>query len=498
MLFKSNEKIEKYYLRVAGTAKFLKKDVTEKDNFYIFKTNLDSPGNNIKNDYAVEFAQKGTTAISRNDLQAVNEKIIDWRSGKINYANIRRINRQKKFEIVKKQKRMLQEEQFLRDEEGCLKDIFLIKEKIWKNKVEITLFEIDRKKFTSGSCKDGLQKIPYLENKYVFDFNNGKFSYKKESSDILEVLFPEEIEKDVVNVRNGWAGRELTDVCSAKGMVFMKAICQYPYEPNFSLIKAQCSESGLDLGDRCNPNGFNEFCSRYKIQNCKTLRKLYTENPAMLIYFYSVLKCGFKDVNIIFKMIKSEQFQLLFENTNTSFLFFMKYALKYRSEKSVWNLFLNIKSYQEANDIMHMFLEYSEYLPSEIKNRLVYEGFTKYNHDVLAKNITHLNEKKIEFKYTMSQLELEDEVMGYKFKLPENTQKLKELGDEMNNCVAGYRGRILAQSSTIVYAEKDSKKRICIEIRNNHVIQSFAPGNHLLAGIEKKVLNQWKEKKNLV
>lgn len=498
--YTSDIKIEKFYLRIAGTSNFKKIPATENSEFYIYKTSLDSlHKSRIADDMAVEFVKKEASDFKKERLQiAPGERIVDWKTGRIKVFREKSRTRLEINEYRKNQNRRLQESRFLHDGEGGLKDIFLMKEKIHKNKFEITLFEIDRSKLCYETCREGAQKIPYLKNKYEFNFDNGDFKCIKESKDILTVKFPEELKKDFLDFRNSWAGRKLSTVCSAKGVKFLKSLCEYPYEPNFSVLKELCQDEGINLGDRCNPNGFKEFCEINEIQNCKTLRKLYVENPVTLLYYFDLQKCGFKDLNIIFNMISSESFKDFYKYENTALIFFMKQALKHRSEKAVWNLFRNIKFHQYARDILRMLLDYWDYISEEIKSKILYEGFTKYNHDILSKAVTRVKDTNIEFKYTKEQMALEDDVMGYKFRLPENSENLKALGDEMNNCVAGYRGRILSKASTIVYAEKDSKKRICIEIINNHIVQSYAPGNQILVGNEKKIMKQWARKKKLI
>lgn len=147
-----------------------------------------------------------------------------------------------------------------------------------------------------------------------------------------------------------------------------------------------------------------------------------------------------------------------------------------------------------VEDCINMFQSYYEKLTPEFKNSMFREGFTEYNHNVLARISYSTRYEKVVFKYTDEQYALEDEIDGYKFLLAEDSDRLLEIGEKMHNCVASYKNKILSKRCTIVYAIKDGVYSVCIELINGRVVQELCARNKRPDIKTRALLLKWHEK----
>ena len=118
-------------------------------------------------------------------------------------------------------------------------------------------------------------------------------------------------------------------------------------------------------------------------------------------------------------------------------------------------------------------------------------------------------EKKDQFEnqkiiYSQEEEKLKWEKNGYKFCLPEDTDRLVDIGYKMNICVGHlYREKAATKKCTIVYAIKENEYELCIEIQkkdNQHfkLIQKSAFSNHSPKGELLKTFNEWCLQKGVV
>lgn len=491
--------IERYFIRSFGSSQFVETQLNEFSYFNIIK-NYFRKNELIPeiSENSIEFCQiskfKRNVNLYCKDYSP--QKKIQWRTGKTVY-NHKIYHQTVKLNFVKNVRAIMN---FQKDDNGASKDIFLIKETadFEQFKLEIDIFTIDRKKLSFRKKYPHDIQIPYKKSTYSFDLYNGKFSQRKDIILPFIVDIPSKIKNDFFKMRDMWAGKELSLNSNETGIYQLKSFTEYPYEPNFSQIKLNCTWSGIITADRNNPNAFRDFCSMNNIQNTKTLRKLFMEDPVSLVHFKELIDCGFKNLDIIFAIIKSRKFKLIYGKNNDPFLFFMKYCLKHRDEKAVWNLFLQKDYDAKTIDILEQFLLYFNDISEIIKHRLIYEGFSDYTYTILKKCIANKDTENYVFTYSKKQENLEDKIDGYDFKLPKDYKDLYQLGEDMDNCVATYQNKIASNISTIVYAEKKGKKCMCIEIRNDSVIQKFAPMNQPLKKNEFSILEKWVQNHNLM
>ena len=149
-------------------------------------------------------------------------------------------------------------------------------------------------------------------------------------------------------------------------------------------------------------------------------------------------------------------------------------------------------------------------LSEAIIKKIGREGLTTYNHDMVMRTYRQAHpEEKEQFKnqpivYSQAEENLKWEKNGYKFCLPEDTDRLVDIGYKMNICVGHlYRDKAASKECTIVYAIKGDEYELCIEIQkkdNQHfkLIQKSAFSNRSPKGELLKTFNEWCLQKGVV
>jgi len=163
-------------------------------------------------------------------------------------------------------------------------------------------------------------------------------------------------------------------------------------------------------------------------------------------------------------------------------------------------------------DALTYFIDsYNENLltPAIIK-KIGKEGFTRYNHDLLLRiyRDAHPDSEKCYENQVIEYDEKEQELCwqnsGFEFCLPEDTNRLVEIGSKMNICVGHlYRDKAAKKQCTIVYAKKDDIYELCIEVQQTKsnrfkLIQKSAFSNHAPQGKTLEVFKQWCRVKGVI
>ena len=210
---------------------------------------------------------------------------------------------------------------------------------------------------------------------------------------------------------------------------------------------------------------------------------------------------GFRDINLYNRVIESEENREEIRYLDRKALvFFSQYSIKKRGELATMNTLL--RKSEEADpymkdDALCMFRSYFRHIPKELRMDILEDGFTRFNHDALAKISYSAENRNITFKYTGEQKNLEDDIDGYSFRLPKTNLQMCEIGTALHNCVASYAESVDEKECTIVYAAKDGEYKICIEVRGKEVCQERIDRNDHPAGEEKQVLAKWHERHGL-
>lgn len=94
-------------------------------------------------------------------------------------------------------------------------------------------------------------------------------------------------------------------------------------------------------------------------------------------------------------------------------------------------------------------------------------------------------------RYSARMLSLQTSHDGINFVLPKYTGELEDAGQELHNCVASYKHRLMAGSTTIVFMKREDKLVGCIETHDGYVQQAYGPCNKRLEGIADEAFNMW-------
>lgn len=248
---------------------------------------------------------------------------------------------------------------------------------------------------------------------------------------------------------------------------------------------------------------FNRFCRRHKIQNTKTLRKIFQERPGVLITFLRLKDAGFRDINLYNRVLESLENSRVIDGVEPkSLAFFCRCSIKKRGQKAAMNsIFRSVENYRDdinnLYDGLKMFEKYFKRIPATLKNEIMADGFTDFNHNALATLAYQYENKNVVFSYSGEQKALEDELGGYSFRLPDNSYQLCQIGNALHNCVASYSDSVKNKECTIVYATKDGECKICIEVRGNKVFQERVDRNKAPDREQRVLLAKWRGRHRL-
>lgn len=284
----------------------------------------------------------------------------------------------------------------------------------------------------------------------------------------------------------------------------MYVLTMLPCEPNLYavLMNRELHELKFSFSyNRSDTNVLRRFLKKAHIKDHRVLRKVYAEHPTALLLCMRLHDSGFRDINLYNRVIESEENR---EETRyldrKALVFFSKYSIKKRGEIATMNTLLrkseDVDPYMK-DDALCMFQKYFRYVPEELRKDILEDGFTRFNHDALAKISYRAKNRNKTFKYTVEQKKLEDDIDGYSFRLPQTSWQMGEIGTALHNCVASYAESVEEKECTIVYATKDGEYKICIEVQENKVLQELIDRNDSPTAEEKAVLKKWHERHGL-
>jgi len=197
----------------------------------------------------------------------------------------------------------------------------------------------------------------------------------------------------------------------------------------------------------------------------------------------------------------------LFQNIN----FLFKYYDEMTCAKLTAELLKSDQTDLSAKDAFYYMekLVQENNLSEQIIKKIGREGFTQYNHDMLMRVFRQSHpEQKEQFEnlpiaYSPEEKQLEWENDGYKFCLPEDTNRLVDIGYRMNICVGHlYREKAAQKQCDIVYAIKNDEYELCVELRKTsdnrfEVVQRSAFSNREPKGRLLAAFNSWRMAKNV-
>lgn len=290
------------------------------------------------------------------------------------------------------------------------------------------------------------------------------------------------------------------------------------------------SSAKLEEKLRKNPSAVSEFIKLCGIPYTTRTNKIFLQGHRIFLEYLGIWYAGFRDETVIDRILASDEHRLFAstikdvvsfgsklndsENSGLQFidephLFYdISYLFRIFDTKTAGKLTISLINKKESYNtpdaldyLINLFIE--RLLPDNVIRKIGKEGFTEYNHDLLMRMYRDAHPKQHEsfenqeISYTQEEKELNWENSGYTFCLPEDTNRLLDIGSKMNICVGHlYRDKAANKQCTIVYAKKADDYELCIELHkasNNRfrLIQKSAFSNHAPQGKLLEVFNQW-------
>lgn len=303
---------------------------------------------------------------------------------------------------------------------------------------------------------------------------------------------------------NVFAGKEIrVNKGYYRGIPLLEALAHCPYEANMHAVLAVETQTGTAWLDPAGSDVYNEWCRHYHFKSFPALRKEFETRPGVLREFQRLRDWGFRDVNVMMDAIKRYPLGGLSDHCKL----FVEQSLKKRPERATMRAIFKdprLDAYKR-NDLARMFSSYYEELAPQDREGVLRHGFTKYNHDLLAKVISRLHNPNRTFVYAKEELALEEEGgrglaagEGYEFRLPKDSYTLSDVGAALHNCVASYRDRVLRKNCLIVYALWRGRYALCIEVVDGRVVQAVADHDSRPTGLARSALQGWAKRHHLI
>ena len=239
----------------------------------------------------------------------------------------------------------------------------------------------------------------------------------------------------------------------------------------------------------------------------KSIRKMIAKDPTDYYVYKTLRKVGFrntdqirmimKDTDMIDKIsvlsIKEDDY-VKYGDRKHAFVFIKDMIARF-GEKKAARIVKSTLEYGENFCIFSDAIEmYSEIAP---ENRVLKGKNITEIHDALLLEYRKMNKEKMNgenmrFSYTQDEKDLEGIVNNTAFFLPEDRSELFDAADHLHNCVSAYYSSIMSKSSTIVLMKKGKKLVGCIEVRENKVVQAYAPCNLIFPEEDHNTFEEWR------
>ena len=241
-----------------------------------------------------------------------------------------------------------------------------------------------------------------------------------------------------------------------------------------------------------------KFFAKAHIKDYPFLRKSYNNRPQALLTYMRMAESGIKDINLFNRVLGSKDNCKSIDSGNLhDLVFFMRYAVGKRGQLPALNLLLRKDNYS-MRDAMNMFHRCFRKVPETLRRDILKDGFTEFNHDALSEISYKCQHKNRKFKWTGLQKLLEDKIDGYEFRLPKDSNQLCEIGAALHNCVASYSDKVIKQECIIIYAVRNGKYELCIEVVGKEVLQELTNRNDKPNKEQQDALDKWHERHHLV
>lgn len=283
-------------------------------------------------------------------------------------------------------------------------------------------------------------------------------------------------------------------------------------EPNcINIFLTFCGIEKHAFYNRLLIKGYNTFAEYYWIQICGfTQEKIINE---IIDYDKHLI---FAQEFFIFGTIglkKDKSFQIFskseFDGNEQSIYFCSHTLINLFGEPKAFRMLKDIISFHDNRysryfftgfDTLKIFLKLlkNKKISDSLFKKISNDGFGYYNYKIIQKIILEDNSNN-KINYSESEYKLEWDFEEYKFRLPKDTKKLIEIGNEMNNCLSSYALSTILKETIIVYVLKGHEYEICIELKKenngNFVIkQECCKNNKAPIGKDLEILIEWESR----
>ena len=271
----------------------------------------------------------------------------------------------------------------------------------------------------------------------------------------------------------------------------------------------------------------------------KKFKSLFYKNPFIVAFLWSVFHdtYGFKDINNFYKFYEAnKEKRFMIEKGANRFLKSQKeFIIRYKNavnENAVVNAMTskdapllydanNYISRIEANymetfnqfkvsvnkmheaamrqyeQLQKMYGRNNSFKTIMVGNERLKQTTDKEQKRNIMERLMQLMEKEINntITYHSDEMKLEDNINGYEFFLPKDTDSMLHYGEKLHNCVGRlYRMHAYHKENIIIIMKKDENYVGCIELKNGEIIQAYGPCNRTMTGETKEAYDMWLKK----
>ena len=242
----------------------------------------------------------------------------------------------------------------------------------------------------------------------------------------------------------------------------------------------------------------------------KSLRKIIAKDPFYFRFFKDLRTIGFTDPNVIKKIANEKPIRVAGAMICASEKdgvytqqFVREYISRYGEPKAA-KMLCSIKpedryitlgdlwTFYDAGNLFDEFVKDNAVSEADMSGKTI-----KEIHDNLSSSYYRISHPDFDLVYKNGEERFEKTVEDYEFRLPRTGYELADIGKKMHNCVAVYGDHIKAGASVIVTATKKSRYEMCIEIRDNTVVQARGNCNKKLTEKQRRTLNEWAKENRL-
>ena len=259
-------------------------------------------------------------------------------------------------------------------------------------------------------------------------------------------------------------------------------------------------------------DGIKKFIQYTGLPYTPKINRLFLQGHRTFLEYLNIWSMGFRDEKVIEKLMDADSQKIFAASCPYTMYPALEgdigFLFQFYDEKTVAKLmkgrFSSERGCYTTSDALHYMILLNEggNLTQNVIDKIGNEGFTAYNHNLLMRIFRetqpaeeeHFENKNI--SYSDEEKSLEWENGGYKFCLPEDTNRLVDIGSKMNICVGHlYRDKAVNKECTIVFAKKADEYELCIEVHKHNerfrLVQRSAFNNQDPHGNDLLIFKQW-------